>query len=348
MNDFHYSIIQYNYRKLGANPPSPIEIDVSQAENNGSVVERELNEDVRFPIVVTVLDAVTFIPIIGKEADMISNVPFKVSNILTLIKFDICTFPTVTAELVVEIKYEAIEDVQEEKLPLQIFKTLSLIPIALEQLKVGAVASIPTFIGNVYDENKILGLAIERQGPSMIAACSDIESQYLGWKIEKDEVSGNYVAKNKPRIHWSQLSAEQIETFLNEAISNKDLELVNHWRYILYLKMLNNPYKYNLQQVQVKRGDELQAKSSTTKQFAQSHGGIDPIINGWALQNTLVQLLQNLPSVPTLFTPHMIELPAEQLTDPLAAPLAGPVLTITDPFKVNVQQSANIIIPLLD
>ncbi|KAA6364579.1 MAG: hypothetical protein EZS28_039894 [Streblomastix strix] len=47
--------------------------------------------------------------------------------------------------------------------------------------------------------------------------------------------------KSQPRIHWSQLSVEQIEAFLNEAIANKDLELATHWRYILYLKMLNQP-----------------------------------------------------------------------------------------------------------
>ncbi|KAA6382712.1 MAG: hypothetical protein EZS28_021759 [Streblomastix strix] len=118
--------------------------------------------------------------------------------------------------------------------------------------------------------------------------------------------------KNQPRIHWSQLSVEQIETFLNEAIANKDLELATHWRYILYLKMLNQP----------------------TKQI-----------------NTVVPSVQNPPSVPRLLTPHNIGLPYEQLTDPpaITQPLKDnvfPSALIHNPLVVSLESDDNDIVKL--
>ncbi|KAA6400598.1 MAG: hypothetical protein EZS28_003874 [Streblomastix strix] len=49
-------------------------------------------------------------------------------------------------------------------------------------------------------------------------------------------------------------------------------------------------------------------------------------------------LLQKPPSVPRLFAPHKIGLPAEQLTDPCVEQLFAPVHAITLLLKVNVHQ----------
>ncbi|KAA6321616.1 MAG: hypothetical protein EZS28_054534, partial [Streblomastix strix] len=72
-----------------------------------------------------------------------------------------------------------------------------------------------------------------------------------------------------------------------------------------------------------------------------------PNVTGLALQYILGPSLQNPPFVSTLLTPHKIGLPAEQLTDPLYAPLVAPVPAITDPLNVNVFPSALILKPLL-
>ncbi|KAA6403733.1 MAG: hypothetical protein EZS28_000752 [Streblomastix strix] len=45
-------------------------------------------------------------------------------------------------------------------------------------------------------------------------------------------------------------------------------------------------------------------------------------------------------SVPELFTPHKIELPAKYQTDPLLTPCDAPVPVITDPLKDNMFLSA--------
>ncbi|KAA6394591.1 MAG: hypothetical protein EZS28_009882 [Streblomastix strix] len=51
---------------------------------------------------------------------------------------------------------------------------------------------------------------------------------------------GRKMGKNQKAIHWAELTEQQIEAFLNEAIAKKDFELAQHFRYIKYLKMLNN------------------------------------------------------------------------------------------------------------
>ncbi|KAA6371673.1 MAG: hypothetical protein EZS28_032799, partial [Streblomastix strix] len=63
------------------------------------------------------------------------------------------------------------------------------------------------------------------------------------------------------------------------------------------------------------------------------YGGTDPNVISFARQYILALSLQNLSSVPVLFTPHNIGLPAEQLTEPLLALHEVPVLAITDPLK---------------
>ncbi|KAA6369251.1 MAG: hypothetical protein EZS28_035222 [Streblomastix strix] len=68
----------------------------------------------------------------------------------------------------------------------------------------------------------------------------------------------------------------------------------------------------------------------------ENQGGTDPRVIGLALQYTLGPSLQNPPFVSTLFKPHKIGLPAEQLTDPFDAPLVAPVPAITDPLKPSI------------
>ncbi|KAA6380934.1 MAG: hypothetical protein EZS28_023537, partial [Streblomastix strix] len=56
-----------------------------------------------------------------------------------------------------------------------------------------------------------------------------------------------------------------------------------------------------------------------------NHGGTAPNVIGLALQYTLGPSLQNPPFVSTLLRPHKIGFPAEQLTDPLDAPVDAQV-----------------------
>ncbi|KAA6360193.1 MAG: hypothetical protein EZS28_044280, partial [Streblomastix strix] len=55
-----------------------------------------------------------------------------------------------------------------------------------------------------------------------------------------------------------------------------------------------------------------------------------------APQHILLPLLQNPPSVPTLFTPHNIGLPAKQLIELLLALPVDPVSDKTQSLKINV------------
>ncbi|KAA6361794.1 MAG: hypothetical protein EZS28_042679, partial [Streblomastix strix] len=82
--------------------------------------------------------------------------------------------------------------------------------------------------------------------------------------------------------------------------------------------------------------------------IAQSDGGIDPNIIGLACQQTLAPSLQNPPSVPTLLTPQNIGVPAEQLTDPLVAPLFAPTPSTNSPAGVFTMLHQFFNVPLVE
>ncbi|KAA6385184.1 MAG: hypothetical protein EZS28_019288 [Streblomastix strix] len=67
--------------------------------------------------------------------------------------------------------------------------------------------------------------------------------QIMGGNFEPQDFKRRKMGKNQNIIHWNKLTEQQIEALLNEAIAQKDAELAEHFRYILYLKLFNSPDK---------------------------------------------------------------------------------------------------------